>query len=54
MHQSRKEQGLQRESRKLLHADFREAIILAGAENNVEVSDEPGARKPAGRGFSKP
>ncbi|MFD1955414.1 hypothetical protein ACFSL6_14825 [Paenibacillus thailandensis] len=49
MHQSRKEQSLQRESRKLYHADFREAQIMAGFEAGTEAADEPGARKPAAR-----
>lgn len=54
MHQSRKEQGIQRESRKLYQADFREALIMAGIESGTEAAEEPGARKPSSsRGFTR-
>lgn len=53
MHQSRKEQALQREGRKLYHADFKEALIMAAIDSGSEISEEPGARKPVSRGFTR-
>lgn len=40
MHQSRKEQGLERISRKLLHADRHEAIRLSQLEEDMEAAEE--------------
>ncbi|MBM7563734.1 hypothetical protein [Paenibacillus sacheonensis] len=42
MHQSRKEQGLERTSRRLLNADRQEAIMLAREESNIEAGGELG------------
>ncbi|WP_171056144.1 hypothetical protein [Paenibacillus sinopodophylli] len=40
MHQSRKEQGIERVSRRLLHPDRREAKIFAELEDDVEAAEE--------------
>ncbi|WP_192043549.1 hypothetical protein [Paenibacillus rhizovicinus] len=42
MHQSRKEQGIERTSKRLLHADRREAIMLAREESSIEAGGELG------------
>ncbi|MBP3961366.1 hypothetical protein [Paenibacillus lignilyticus] len=42
MHQSRKEQSVERISRRLLHADRREALIFAEMEENIEASADFG------------
>ncbi|WP_165822385.1 hypothetical protein [Paenibacillus montanisoli] len=42
MHQSRKEQGVERISRRLLHADRREALIFAELEEQIEAAAELG------------
>ncbi|WP_424768788.1 hypothetical protein [Paenibacillus sp. sgz302251] len=39
MHQSRKEQSIERVSRRLLHPDRREARIMAGLEENIEAAE---------------
>ncbi|WP_162839327.1 hypothetical protein [Bacillus sp. FJAT-28004] len=40
MHQSRKEQGMERSSRRLLHSDRREAKIFAELEEDMEAAEE--------------
>ena len=40
MHQSRKEQGLERSSRRLLSPDRREAIIFSQLEEDIEAAAE--------------
>ncbi|MFX3634863.1 MAG: hypothetical protein ACE3L7_31630 [Candidatus Pristimantibacillus sp.] len=40
MHQSRKEQGVERTARRLLHSERRESLIWAGLEENIEAADE--------------
>ncbi|MBB3109939.1 hypothetical protein FHS18_002002 [Paenibacillus phyllosphaerae] len=40
MHQSRKEQGLERSSRRLLQPDRREAMIFADLEEDIEAAAE--------------
>lgn len=40
MHQSRKEQSFERASRRLLHADRREAELFASLESDMESSEE--------------
>jgi hypothetical protein len=40
MHQSRKEQGVERASRRLLHTDRREAIVMSRLEEQVETAEE--------------
>lgn len=40
MHQSRKEQGMERASRSLLHPDRREAKIFAELEDDIEAAEE--------------
>jgi len=40
MHQSRKEQGFERAARRLLNADRREALLLAGPKGDMEASEE--------------
>ncbi|MCA0755236.1 hypothetical protein KP806_09255 [Paenibacillus sp. N4] len=40
MHQSRKEQGLERASRSLLHPDRREARVMAELEEDMEAAEE--------------
>lgn len=42
MHQSRKEQGYERVSRRLLHADRREALIFSEMEEDIEAAAEFG------------
>ncbi|MCQ6560904.1 hypothetical protein [Paenibacillus mendelii] len=42
MHQSRKEQGLERSSRQLIQSDRREAMIFAEMEASIEASSELG------------
>ncbi|WP_308634710.1 hypothetical protein [Paenibacillus silvisoli] len=42
MHQSRKEQGVERMSRRMLHADRREALIFAEHEEEIEAAAEFG------------
>ncbi|WP_201755456.1 hypothetical protein [Paenibacillus glycinis] len=42
MHQSRKEQGIQRTSKRLLFADRREALMLAREESGIEAGGELG------------
>lgn len=42
MHQSRKEQGIERTAKRLLHADRREAIMLAREESGIEAGGELG------------
>lgn len=48
MHQSRKEQGVERSSRKLLHPDRREALLFTEFEEDAEAAGEwtPGASSP--------
>ncbi|WP_274650039.1 hypothetical protein [Paenibacillus humicola] len=38
MHQSRKEQGLERTSRRMLHADRREALVFSELEDDIEAA----------------
>ncbi|REE84340.1 hypothetical protein A8990_11515 [Paenibacillus taihuensis] len=45
MHQSRKEQGYERVSRRLLHADRREALIFSEMEADIEASAEFGGSR---------
>lgn len=40
MHQSRKEQGIERASRRLLHMDRREAKVFAELEDDIEAAEE--------------
>lgn len=40
MHQSRKEQGIERASRRLLHADRREARVMSELEEDIEAAEE--------------
>lgn len=40
MHQSRKEQGVERAARRLLHSDRRESLIWTGLEENIEAAEE--------------
>ncbi|GGD54885.1 hypothetical protein [Paenibacillus nasutitermitis] len=40
MHQSRKEQGIERTSRSLLHPDRREALIFSELEADTETAAE--------------
>ncbi|WP_169507537.1 hypothetical protein [Paenibacillus harenae] len=40
MHQSRKEQSIERASRILLHPDRREAGLLSAMEDNIEAAEE--------------
>lgn len=40
MHQSRKEQGLERSSRKLLHPDRGEARVMAELDADIEAAEE--------------
>ena len=40
MHQSRKEQGMERTSRRLLHPDRLEARIMAEWEADIEAAEE--------------
>ncbi|CAH1204340.1 hypothetical protein PAECIP111893_02227 [Paenibacillus plantiphilus] len=40
MHQSRKEQGVERSSRRLLHPDRREAILFSEFEEDIEAAAE--------------
>ncbi|WP_175598110.1 hypothetical protein [Paenibacillus luteus] len=40
MHQSRKEQGIERASRRLLHPDRREAKVFAELEEDMEAAEE--------------
>jgi hypothetical protein len=40
MHQSRKEQGIERISRRLLHPDRREAKVMAELEDDIEAAEE--------------
>ncbi|WP_336784479.1 hypothetical protein [Paenibacillus sp. MMO-177] len=54
MHQSRKEQGVERASRRLLHTDRREAIVMSRLEEQVETAEEflafpSNRREPGGR-----
>lgn len=54
MHQSRKEQGMERSSRRLLHSDRREALLMSRLEEQVETSEEflafpSNRREPGGR-----
>jgi hypothetical protein len=42
MHQSRKEQGVERSAKRLLNADRREAIMLAREESAIEAGGELG------------
>ncbi|MFC4809045.1 hypothetical protein [Paenibacillus sp. GCM10023250] len=42
MHQSRKEQGIERTAKRLLFADRREAIMLAREESGIEAGGELG------------
>ncbi|MFF2480507.1 hypothetical protein [Paenibacillus sp. NPDC058071] len=40
MHQSRKEQGMERTTRRLLHADRREALVWSELEGDIEAAEE--------------
>lgn len=40
MHQSRKEQGMERAMKRLLHPDRREARAMAELEEDVEAAEE--------------
>ncbi|GGG83638.1 hypothetical protein [Paenibacillus radicis (ex Gao et al. 2016)] len=40
MHQSRKEQGMERTARRLIHADRREALIWSQLEGDIEAAEE--------------
>ncbi|MFB9327210.1 hypothetical protein ACFFSY_14880 [Paenibacillus aurantiacus] len=40
MHQSRKEQGVERSSRRLLQPDRREALIFSELEEDIEAASE--------------
>ncbi|QYR23419.1 hypothetical protein KZ483_11155 [Paenibacillus sp. sptzw28] len=40
MHQSRKEQGMERSSRRLLNPDRREALIFSELEEDIETAAE--------------
>ncbi|MBH5317117.1 hypothetical protein I6N90_04750 [Paenibacillus sp. GSMTC-2017] len=40
MHQSRKEQGLERSAKILLNPDLREARLIAEIDSNMEVAEE--------------
>ncbi|BBH19296.1 hypothetical protein Back11_06410 [Paenibacillus baekrokdamisoli] len=58
MHQSRKEQGIERSSRKLLNPDRREAQLFAQLEEDIEAASEftggessPRRAPLGGRGF---
>ncbi|UVI28080.1 hypothetical protein [Paenibacillus spongiae] len=42
MHQSRKEQGLERAARQLIQSDRREAMIFAEMDASLDVSSELG------------
>ncbi|GKU75682.1 hypothetical protein [Paenibacillus sp. L3-i20] len=55
MHQSRKEQGLERSSNILLNPDRREARIIAEIDTNMEAAEEwEGKREPSRRaGFGE-
>ncbi|WP_168121651.1 hypothetical protein [Paenibacillus sp. HB172176] len=44
MHQSRKEQGMERISRGLLQPDLREAGVFAELETDIEAAEEWGAK----------
>ncbi|SEM69175.1 hypothetical protein [Paenibacillus sp. OV219] len=46
MHQSRKEQGYERMSRRILHADRREALIFSELEEDIEAAAEWGSAMP--------
>lgn len=40
MHQSRKEQGMERTARRLLHSDRRESLIWSELEEDIEAAEE--------------
>ncbi|MBW7476257.1 hypothetical protein K0T92_16050 [Paenibacillus oenotherae] len=40
MHQSRKEQGVERSTRRLLHPDRREALLFSEFEEDIEAAAE--------------
>jgi hypothetical protein len=49
VHQSRKEQGLERTSRRLLHPDRREAMIFSELEEDIEAAAEWAIGGPSSR-----
>ncbi|WP_173275659.1 hypothetical protein [Paenibacillus sp. NEAU-GSW1] len=53
MHQSRKEQGMERTARRLIHADRREALIWSELEGDIEAAEE-WAFSPKGERYDKP